>query len=108
MPYPQGAVVVATDIFGNNPSRPYVILSNSTLPFLGQEYVTAAVTTTSRPPAVELTSDRIEKGGLPRTSYISPWTVVTLKDSMISRQPAKVTDATVDTVWNELNGYLQT
>ncbi|WP_135362697.1 type II toxin-antitoxin system PemK/MazF family toxin [Halosimplex halophilum] len=108
MAYSQGAVVVATDPFGDNPKRPYLVLSNDTVPFHGQEYVAAVVTTTARDEAVELTDDRFERGRLPRTSYVSPWSVVTLKDWMVDKQPAEATDATVDEVRRELNTYLHT
>jgi mRNA-degrading endonuclease toxin of MazEF toxin-antitoxin module len=106
--YPQGAVVVATDPFGDSPKRPYLILSNDTVLFYGEEYVAAVVTTTARDEALELTDDRFERGRLPRTSYVSPWSVVTLKDWTVDKQPAEATDATVDEVRRELNSYLRT
>ena len=108
MAYAQGAVVVATDPFGANPKRPYLIISNDGVPFYGEEYIAVVITTTARTDAVELTTDRFERGRLPRTSYVSPWSVLTLKDSMITTQPAQVTDETVDTVCQVLNKYLQT
>jgi len=40
--------------------------------------------------------------------YVSPWSVLTLKDWMITKQPAEATDATVDEVRQELDTYLQT
>jgi mRNA-degrading endonuclease toxin of MazEF toxin-antitoxin module len=108
MPYSQGAIVIAEDPFGTNPKRPYLILSNETVPFHGQEYVPAAITTTARTEAVELTDDRFERGRLPRTSYVSPWSVLTLKDWMVTKQPARATTETVDRARHELDGYLQT
>jgi hypothetical protein len=39
---------------------------------------------------------------------VSPWSVTTVKDSMISKQPAEATEKTVDDTRNELNQYLQT
>jgi len=105
--YSQGAIVIADDPFGNNPKRPYLILSNEHVPFHGQEYVVAVITT-ARTDAVELTANRLERGRLPRTSYVSPWSVLTLKDWMITKQPAEATDATVDEVRQELDTYLQT
>ncbi len=107
MSYSQGAIVIAEDPFGNNPKRPYLILSNDQVPFHGQEYV-AAVITTARTEAVELTTNRFERGRLPRTSYVSPWSVLMLKDWMITKQPAEATDDTVDVVRQELETYLQT
>ena len=53
MAYPQGAIVAAEDPFGNNPKRPYMVLSNEHVPFYGQEYIAVVVTTTGRPEAVE-------------------------------------------------------
>ena len=89
MAYSQGAIVIAEDPFGNNPKRPYLVLSNDQLPFHGQEYVAAVLTTTARTEAVELTANRLERGRLPRTSYVSPWSVLTLKDWMITSNPQK-------------------
>lgn len=108
MAYSQGAIIVADDPFGNAPKRPYLLLSNPQVPFHGREYIAAAITTTARSEAVELTGDRFEQGTLPKQSYVSPWTVVTLKDWMITKQPAVATDTTVDDVRRELDGYLRT
>jgi mRNA-degrading endonuclease toxin of MazEF toxin-antitoxin module len=108
MAYSQGAIVIAEDPFGNNPKRPYLVLSNDQVPFHGQEYVAAAITTTARPEAVELTANRLERGQLPRTSYVSPWSILTLKDWMITKQPAEATDATINEVRLELETYIQT
>lgn len=106
MVFSQVTIVIADDPFGNNPKRPYLILSNDHAPFHGQEYVAAVITTTARTEAVELTANRLERGRLPRTSYVSPWSVLTLKDWMITKQPAEATGATVDEVRGELNTYL--
>ena len=108
MAYAQGAVVVAADPFGVNPKRPYLILSNDNIPFFGEEYIAVAITTTARTEAIALTTDSFERGRLPRTSYVCPWSVLTLKDWMITKQPAAVTDVTVDAVFQEMETYLQT
>ena len=108
MAYPQGAIVIAEDPFGNNPKRPYLILSNDHVPFYGQEYIAVVITTTARTEAITLTDNRFETGRLPRTSYVSPWSMLTLEDWMITKQPAQATDATVDDVRQEMETYLQT
>ena len=108
MAYAQGAIVIADDPFGNNPKRPYLILSNDHVPFHGHEYVAAVITTTAPTEAVELTANRLERGRLPRTSYVSPHSVLTLEDWMVTKQPAKATDATVDDVRQEMEMSLQT
>ncbi|AUX09402.1 PemK family protein [Halalkaliarchaeum desulfuricum] len=107
MAYSQGATVLAADPFGNNPKRPYLLLSNDHVPY-GQEYIAAVITTTVRNEAIELTDTKFEQGQLPRTSYVSPWSILTLKDWMITHQPAKATDATVDEVRQEIETYIQT
>ena len=108
MAYSQGAIVIAEDPFGNTSKRPYLVLSNDQVPFYGQEYIAVVITTTARTEAIELTANRFETGQLPRTSHVSPWSVLTLKDWMITKQPAKTTDATVDEVRREMEGYIQT
>ena len=107
MVYSQGAIVLAEDPFGNNPKRPYLIISNDRVPFHGQEYIAAVITTTARSEATELTANRFERGQLPRTSYVSPWSVLTLKDWMITKQPAEATDETVTQVRQELGTYIE-
>lgn len=108
MAYQQGGIVVAEDPFGNTPTRPYLLLSNDQHPFFGQEYIAVVVTTTERTEAIELTADRFQAGQLPRASYVSPWSVLTLKHWMVTKQPAKATTATVDDVRQETETYLQT
>lgn len=108
MPYPQGAIVVASDPFGRTPRRPYLIVSNGRPPFSDEESIAVGITTTARRSAIELTPDRFEAGSLPRESYISPWAVLTLKAEMISKQPAQATTETVDRVRHAIERYLET
>lgn len=107
MAYSQGAVIIAEDPFGNNPKRPYLLLSNERHPFHGQEYIAAVITTTARSEATEPTASRLQRGQLPRTSYVSPWSVLTLKDWMITKQPAEATDAIIGQVRQELETYIE-
>lgn len=108
MGYSQGAVVVAEDPFGNAPKRPYLLISNDQHPFSGEESLAAAITTSARSEALELTARRFERGRLDRTSYVSPWAIVTLKQWMITKQPAEVTSKTVSEVRERLMTYLRT
>jgi len=108
MAYPQSSIVIAADPFGNNPKRPYLIVSNDWHPFHGEEYLAATITTTERAEAIELTDERIERGRLPRTSYVSPWSILTLKEWMITKQPASATARTVNEVRDAVSRYLKT
>jgi mRNA-degrading endonuclease toxin of MazEF toxin-antitoxin module len=107
MAHTQGDIVIADDPFGSNPERPYLLISNKNTPFHGEEYIAAVITSTARDAAVELTENRIKRGRLPQTSYISPWSILTLKQWMITTQPAEATTATVSDVRQELNTYLR-
>jgi mRNA-degrading endonuclease toxin of MazEF toxin-antitoxin module len=107
MVYTQGAIVIAEDPFGDTSKRPYLILSNDQVPFHGEEYIAAVITSTDRTAAIELTADRIERGLLPRQSYVSPWSILTLKDRMVTKQPAEATEGTVEQTRTQLNTYLQ-
>lgn len=108
MAYPQGAVVIATDPFGENPGgRPYIVLSNSNHPFAGEECVAAVVTTTDRANAIALDEGDFVRGTLPRESFVSPWAVVTLKHHAISKQVATVSDVIVEGTVEDLAWYLE-
>ena len=107
MAYPQGAIVFATDPFGGNPGgRPYVVLSNSDHPFADEECVAAVITTTERAAAIKLDEKAFTRGSLPKRSFVSPWSVVTLKNQTVTKHVATVTKTVVDTAVSELNHYL--
>jgi mRNA interferase MazF len=100
--------VAGTDLLGNSATRPYLVLSNSQRPFQHEECIVAVVTTTERGDAIRLDESDFTAGLLPRQSYVSPWNPLTLKDAMITKQVATVTDAVVDETVAELNTYLET
>lgn len=108
MAYPLGGIVVARDPFGAGGERPYLLVSNETHPFHGEEYVAAVVTTTDRDRAVVLADDVFTAGSLPRRSVVSPWNPVTLKDEFIDTHVATVTGGIVDEVVTELCSYVGT
>lgn len=105
MPYPQGAVVLAEDPFGNTPHRPFLVLSTDQHPFHEQECIAAVVTTTSRESAIKLANSDFDRGSLPRESYVSPWNPVTIKEYMVEKHIATVVDSVVDRTVTELNTY---
>lgn len=103
MAHSQGAVVVGTDPFGGNQTRPYLVLSNSTHPFHGEEYLAALVTTTERNTAVPLAGEYVE-GRLPYESYVNPWNLLTLKNTAVEKRVAQASDTVVATTVDELTG----
>lgn len=64
----RGGVVWASDPFetGSRADRPLIVLSDDTHPFHGEQWIAAAVSTTARTRALELTDNRWVNGTLPQ------------------------------------------
>lgn len=105
MTYGQGDVVVAVDPFGAAPRRPYLVISNDIRPFQGEDYLVAGITTTVREEAIPL-AGRYEAGRLDRESYVSPWTVLTVRDHQISKRVAVVAEQILTDVAAALAQYV--
>lgn len=106
MTVPRGSIVVAPNPFGWSPARPYVVVSNEGHPFADEESICLSVTTTARDAAIPLDGEYAE-GELPRESYVSPWSVVTLKNVEIDKRVAAVSDAFVDRTLDETDRYVR-
>ena len=104
--YDRGAVVKGPDLFADYDYRPYVCLSDDTHPFSDEEALYAAVTTTRRAVAIPLTDDDFTTGGLPRESYVNPWTVATIRHADIQHEEGRLVDATIETIAEEAAGYI--
>lgn len=92
MTYARGAVVVASDPFGNTPRRPYLVMSDETHPFAGEQYIAVGVSTKTYEASISLAGAFVD-GELTRESFVAPWAVVTLRDADIERAVARVTDS---------------
>ncbi|MFQ3475135.1 hypothetical protein HKK80_02590 [Halonotius sp. F2-221B] len=106
MAYERGTVVKVPDLFADYDYRPSVCLSDTSHPFSDEEALYAAVTTTQRAAAVLLTDDDFASGGLPRDSYVNPWTVVSIRHADIDRAEGSLTDETIEHIASEAAGYL--
>jgi mRNA-degrading endonuclease toxin of MazEF toxin-antitoxin module len=104
--YARGAVVKEPDLFADHDYRPYVCLSDDTHPFRDEEALYAAVTTTRRAVAIPLTDDDFAAGGLPRESYVNPWTVASIRHADIQHEEGQLVEATVETIGREAASYL--
>ena len=102
----RGDVVKGSDLFADNSYRPYVCVTHSSHPFSDEEGLFVAVTTTRRSAAVRLTEDDFEDGGLPRESYVSPWTVATINHTEIEEKEGSLTQMSVERIAEESAGYL--
>lgn len=109
MAYQRGDIVRASAPFSASSSwRPWLLISNTTHPFAGSEYVAVLVTTSARPEAIELEDQHFTAGGLPKQSYVNPWNPITLKDDAIQRRQATVTAAVAEEASQELREYTET
>ena len=104
--YDRGAVVKGPDLFADYDYRPYVCISDNTHPFSDEEALYAAVTTTRRAVAIPLTDGDFTTGGLPRESYVNPWTIATIRHADIQHEEGRLVNATIETVAEEAAGYL--
>jgi len=69
-------------------------LSDDTHPFSDEEALYVAITTTRRAVAIPLAEDDFVSGGLPRDSYVNPWTVVSIRHADIAEEEGRLTEAT--------------
>lgn len=106
MTYRQGDVIVASDPFGQAPRRPYLVVSNDTRPFQGEDFLVAGITTTERSTAIPLAGE-IESGGLNRRSYVSPWIVLTVRHQHVSKRVAVVSPVIVAQTAAAISEYVE-
>ena len=104
--FDRGHVVWHDGLFRGT-GRPWLVVSSEDHPFQGEEYIVVGITTTDRPGETELTDDAWSVGGLPRSSYVAPWFLTTLKHAEIDRGVGKLTEEVINNVLNDVRGYLR-
>lgn len=102
----RGAVAKGPDLFADNDFRPYVRIGDDTHPFADEEAVYVAATTTRRSAAIPLTEAEFADGGLPRETYVNPWTVVTIRHADIRGKEGRLTEEATETIASATAGYL--
>jgi mRNA-degrading endonuclease toxin of MazEF toxin-antitoxin module len=106
MAYSGGDVVKGPDLFGDHECRPYVCVSDDTHPFSDEEALCATVTTTRRSQAIPLLAEDFTSGGLPRESYVNPWTITSIRQADIADRHGQLIPETLRTIRAEAAGYL--
>ena len=101
----RGSIVVASDPYGHTPRRPYLILSDATHPFAGEQYIAAGITTKEYPPSISLEGGFVE-GGLSERSFVSPWAVVSLREPDIERAVAIVNQTVTRAVAQQIARFV--
>lgn len=105
--FEDGDVVWAPDPYsqGSNP-RLWLVLATDSLPYVGEEYLCAALTTSDLPDNYEVDDDWIRGRDPSKTSYCSPWVLATVKDRAIANPQGAVTDHFVERVRSASKQYL--
>lgn len=104
--YERGTVVVASDPFGNTPRRPYLLVSDETHPFAGEQYIAVGISTKEYDDSIPLAGS-FTTGELTRESFVSPWAVVSLLESDIERAVAQVEETLTDEIAKRLTAYVE-
>ena len=110
----RGDVIWIEDPFGFDASdgtdepddHPYLIISTDAHPFHGTEYLAMLITTTERDEAVSISDENWKHGSLSKPSFLSPWTVVTVKDSDLFGYQGQLAPAVVDAAVEQLPVYI--
>lgn len=107
-PYRAGDVFWAPDPFrdGANP-RLWLVLASESLPYEGEEYVCAALTTSDLPANVEVGDDWVAGRDPDKTSYCSPWVLTTIKHDAVASPQGRVTDSFVERIAAESVDYVR-
>lgn len=103
----RGDVIVGSDFIGGNNERPFVVISNEDHPFSSEECLVVLITTTERDQAITLPEEKFEEGKLPKESYASPWTMTTLKTSVVRRKIGKLNSETIEEISDQVTTYIK-
>jgi len=103
--YRRNTVVVASDPFGNTPRRPYLLVSDETHPFAGEQYIAVGISTKEYDASIPLAGTFTE-GTLERDSFVAPWAVVSLRTENIDRAVARVSESVTNTTVRRLATFL--
>jgi hypothetical protein len=106
--FSKGDVFWALDPFkpGSNP-RLWLVLAAEQLPYPGEEYLCAALTTSDLPANVEV-GDAWLVGRNPETrSYCSPWVLGTVKHRAVANPQGALSTAFTDRMVEQAMAYLE-
>ncbi|HKJ59275.1 MAG TPA: hypothetical protein VKA37_08600 [Halobacteriales archaeon] len=105
--FERGDVFWAPDPFrpGANP-RLWLVLAAESLPYPGEEYVCAALTTSDLHANAEVGDAWVAGRNPQRTSYCSPWVLATIKHRGVANPQGRVTTAFADRMVERAKAFL--
>ena len=106
--YQKGDVIWAPDPFkqGSNP-RLWLVLSAEQLPFPGEEYLCAALTTSDLPANHEVGDDWVTGRNPDKISHCSPWVIGTIKHRAVANPQGHVSTAFTDRMVDRCEEFLR-
>jgi hypothetical protein len=105
--YQRGDVFWAPDPFrqGSNP-RLWLVLASENLPYPGEEYICAALTTSDLPANYDVGNAWVTGRNPDKTSYCSPWVLGTVKHRAVANPQGKITAAFTDRMIDRSKAFL--
>lgn len=91
---------------GTNP-RLWLVLASENLPYPGEEYVCAALTTSDLPANHEVGDAWVTGRNPDKTSYCSPWVVGTIKDRAVANPQGKITTEFTELMIEQCEEFLE-
>ena len=103
----RGDVFWALDPFrqGSNP-RLWLVLASESLPYRGEEYICAALTTSDLPANFEVGDNWVRGRNPDKPSYCSPWVVGTVKHRAVANPQGNVSAEFTDQMIRECKRFL--
>lgn len=100
--YRRGDVFWAPDPFrGGSSPRLWLVLAAEELPYPGEEYVCAALTTSDLPANHEVGDDWVSGRDPDKTSYCSPWVLATVKHRAVADPQGRITTSFAERMVDE-------
>jgi len=90
---------------GSNP-RLWLVLAAQNLPYPGEEYVCAALTTSDLPANYEVSDGWVTGRNPDKTSYCSPWVVGTIKHCAVANPQGRISRAFTDRMAERCRAFL--
>lgn len=96
--FQRGDVVWHKAPFKEDNKRPFVIVSDDSRPFHGEEYTVVALTTSAKPETIPLHSGDWLFGEMEDQSHASPWFAFTIKHERIAAPQGSLTEEATDRI----------
>lgn len=107
MAFAHGSVVLAPAGYKRG-LRPYLVVSNESRPYFGDEYTVAVVTTRPRSSAVELRESGLTEGrSIEYPSYVNPWSLHVVQHGDIERRVAQASTDILEEIADGAYGCLR-